>query len=265
MVGIHSHAVGLTGATQTCQRELDEVLRNCKDCVDNYVDDCIIFSDSMSSHITDLSRVLGKLAAAEFTLRGSKCIFGKTSVSHLGFEYSNDGVSPMIEKTKAIKEWPTPRCPKDVRSFLGLANFYCRFVPRFADIAAPLTDLTGNNVVFNWEEKHEKAFKALKHLLSSPPVIVYPKSSDTFTLATDASDVGLGAVLSTANGAVVKYASRILTKAEKSYATIEKECLAIVWATRKFRHYLIGAPFIIQTDHKPLEWLESSKSSKVRS
>ena len=256
---------GLTGATQTCQRGLDEVLRDCKDCVDNYVDDCIIFSDSMSSHITDLSRVLGKLAAAGFTLRGSKCFFGKTSVSHLGFEYSNDGVSPMIEKTKAIQEWPTPRCPKDVRSFLGLANFYCRFVPRFADIAAPLTDLTGNNVVFNWEEKHEKAFKALKHLLSSPPVIVYPKSSDTFTLATDASDVGLGAVLSTANGAVVEYASRILTKAEKSYATIEKECLAIVWATRKFRHYLIGAPFIIQTDHKPLEWLESSKSSKARS
>ena len=94
---------------------------------------------------------------------------------------------------------------------------------------------------------------------------MYPKPSDTFTLATDASDVGLGAVLSTANGAVVEYASRILTKAEKSYATIEKECLAIVWATRKFRHYLIGAPFIIQTDHKPLEWLESSKSSKARS
>ena len=113
----------------------------------------------------------------------------------------------MIEKTKTIQEWPTPRCPKDARSFLGLANFYHRFVPRFADIAAPLTNLTGNNLVFNWEEKHEKAFKALKHLLSSPPVIVYPKPSDTFTLATDASDVGLEAVLSTANGAVVEYAS----------------------------------------------------------
>ena len=84
---------GLTGATQTCQRGLDEVLRDCKDSVDNYVDDCIIFSDSMSSHITNLSRILGKLGAAGFTLRGSKCFFGKTSVSHLGFKYSNDGVS----------------------------------------------------------------------------------------------------------------------------------------------------------------------------
>ena len=90
---------GLTGATQTCQRGLDEVLRDCKDCVDNYVDDCIIFSDSMFSHITDLSRVLEKLAAAGFTLHGSKC-FLERPVYHIGFEYSNDGVSPMIEKTR---------------------------------------------------------------------------------------------------------------------------------------------------------------------
>jgi len=191
--------------------------------------------------------------------------FGKSSVSHLGYEYSNAGVSPMQEKTKAILEWPSPGCAKDVRSFLGLANFYCRFVPRFADIAVPLTELTGNKAVFKWEERHEKAFKALKQSLSSPPVIAYPKQGDTFTLATDASDVGLGAVLSTTDGAVVEYASRVLTKPEKNYATIEKECLAIVWAIRKFRHYLIGAPFIIQTDHKPLEWLESSKSSRARS
>ena len=256
---------GLTGATQTCQRGLDKVLRDCKDCVDNYVDDCIIFSDDMASHATDLSHVLGKLITAGFTLRGSKCFFGKSSVSNLGFKYSNDGVSPMAEKTKAILEWPSPKCTKYVRSFLGLANFYHRFVPRFADIAAPLTNLTGNQTVFKWEDEHKKAFKALKQSLSSPPVIAYPKPCDTFTLTTDASDVGLGAVLSITNGAVVEYASRTLTQEERKYATIEKECLAIVWATRKFRHYLIGAPFVIQTDHKPLEWLESSKSSKARS
>jgi len=98
--------------------------------------------------------------------------------------------------------------------------------------------LTGNKAVFKWEEQHEKAFKALKQSLSSPPVIAYPKQGDTFTLAIDTYDVGLGAVLSTTNGVVVQYTSRVLTKAEKNYATIEKECLAIVWATRKFRHYL---------------------------
>ena len=239
------------------------MLRDCKDCVDNYVDDCIIFSDDMSSHATDLSRVLGKLATAGFTLRGSKCFFGRSSVSHLGFEYSNAGISPIAEKTKAIQEWPSPKCSKDVRSFLGLANFYRHFVPRFVDIAAPLTDLTGNKIVFKWEEKHEKAFKALKQSLSSYPVIAYPKQGDTFTLATDASDVGLGAVLLATDGAVIEYTSRALTKTEKNFSTIEKECLAIVWATRKFRHYLIGAPFVIQTDHKPLQWLESSRSSRA--
>ena len=128
-------------------------------------------------------------------------------MSYLGFQYSNDGVSPTAEKTKAILEWPSSKCTKDVRSFLGLANFYHRFVPRFADIAAPLTNLTGNQAVFKWEDEHEKAFNALKQSLSSPPVIAYPKQGDTFTLTKDASDVGLGAVLSTTNGAVVEYAS----------------------------------------------------------
>ena len=246
---------GLTGATQMCQRGLDELLRDCKDCIDNYVNDCIIFSDDMVSHVTDLSRVLGKLMAARFTLRGSKCIFGKSSVSHLGCKPNG----------KENQEWPTPKCTKDVRSFLGLANFYRRFVPRFADIAASLTNLTGNQTVFKWEDEYEKAFNALKQSLSSPPVIAYPKQCDTFTLTTDSSDVRLGAVLSITNGAVVEYTSRALTQEERKYATIEKECLAIVWAARKFRHYLIGAPFVIQTDHKPLEWLKSSKSSKARS
>ena len=125
----------------------------------------------MASHATDLSRVLGKLTAAGFTLRGSKCFFGKSSMSHLGFQYSNNGVSPTAEKTTAILEWPRPKCLKEVRSFVGLANFYRRFVPRFADIAAPLSKLTGNQTVFKWEDEHEKAFNALKQSLSSPPVI----------------------------------------------------------------------------------------------
>ena len=164
--------------------------------------------------------------------------FEKSSVSHLGFKYS-DGVSPTAEKTKAILKWPSPKCTKNVRSFLGLANFYHCFVPKFADIAAPLTSPTGNQAVFKWEDEHEKTFNALKQSLSSPPVIIigYPKQGDTFTLTTDASDVGLGTVLSITNGAVVEYASRALTQEERKYATIEKECLAIVWATRKFRHY----------------------------
>lgn len=250
---------GLTGATQTCQRGLDMVLKDCRDCSDNYIDDCIVFSDNMESHVEDLRRVLGRLQAAGFTLRGSKCFFGKTSISHLGFEYSSSGVTPTTEKIDSIAQWPTPTSPKEVRSFLGLVNFYRRFIPKFSDLAAPLNKLTGSKVTFHWQKEHDDAFLALKEALSSPPLLDYPRHGDQFILATDASDVGLGAVLSTKRGPVIEFASRTLTSAEKNYSTTEKECLAIVWAAKKFRHYLIGAKFILETDHKPLEWLESAK------
>ena len=138
-------------------------------------------------------------------------------------------------------------------------------MPKFADIAAPLTALTADKAEFTWENIHHQAFEKLKEALASPPIITYPTPQDKFVLTTDASDIGLGAILSTAQGKVIEYASRVLTPAEKNYATIEKECLAIVWAVRKFRHYLIGAHFTVRTDHKPLEWLESSKTSKSRS
>ena len=256
---------GLTGATQTCQRGLDQVLNDCKDCVDNYVDDLIIFSDDMKSHITDLRRVLSRIRKTNFTLRGSKCFLGRDTTSHLGFEYSCGGVAPCEEKTRAVADWPTPTSAKDVRAFLGLVNFYWRFIPKFADIAAPLTELTGRAVVFRWEDEQKKAFEALKGALTSPPILDYPRHTDEFILTTDASDLGLGAVLSTRRGTVVEYASRTLTSAEKNYATIEKECLAIVWAVRKYRHYLIGARFTLETDHKPLEWLESVKPSRAHS
>ena len=143
---------GLTGATQMCQRGLDEVLKECKDCVDNYVDDCIIFSDTIDSHIVDLCCVLGRLQEAGFTLRGSKCSFGMSSITHLGFEYSSAGITPSTEKTCAIADWPTPKSLREVRSFLGLTNFYRRFIPKFSNIAAPLNDLTSNSTTFNWTD-----------------------------------------------------------------------------------------------------------------
>ena len=161
---------GLTGATQTCQRGLDKVLKDCKDCVDNYVDDCIIFSEDMETHIRDLSRVLNRLQEAGFTLRGSKCFFGKCSINHLGFEYSQNGVSPTKEKTQTILNWPIPTTSKDVRSFLGLTNFYRRFIPKFADIATPLNELTRSNTIFTWTEKHQQAFNQLKQVLLLCPI-----------------------------------------------------------------------------------------------
>ena len=136
-------------------------------------------------------------------------------------------------------------------------------MPKFADIAAPLTALTTNKTNFVWQKVHHQAFEKLKQALVSLPIITYPTPQDKFILTTDASNVGLGAILSTEQGSVIEYASRVLTPAEKNYATIEKVCLAIVWAVRKFRHYLFGAHFKVCTDHKPLEWLESLRLAKL--
>jgi len=232
--------------------------------VDNYVDDCIVFSDNMQSHIQDLRlQVLGRLQVAGFTLRGSKCSFGHSSVSHLGFNYSSSGITPATDKTHAIINWTVPTSAKEVQSFLGLANFYCRFIPQFADVAAPLTALTGSRTPLKWKQAQQSAFTALQQALISPRVLDYPQPDDHFILTTDASDVGLGAVLSTEQGSVVEFASQTLTAAEQRYMTTEKECLAILWAIRKFHHYLIGAHFTLETDHKPLEWLESSHKSQA--
>ena len=164
---------GLTCATQTCQRGLDTILQNCKHCVDNYVDDCIVFSDDMTSHIQDLRLVLGKLQAAGFTLRGSKCSFGIDKITHLGFEYCNAGATPSSQKTKAISDWPTPSSTKEAHSFLGLIA------------------LTSKATPFIWESKHQEAFMNLKKAFNSPPILDYPHKNDQFVLTTDASDSGV--------------------------------------------------------------------------
>ena len=155
-----------------------------------------------------------------------------------------------------------PTSPKEVRSFLGLANFYRHFVPKFAGIASPLNDL-----FMEWESSASVwPFKA-STVISFSYVLSYKK--DKFVLTTDASDEGLGTILSTHchSGNIIDFSSGTLTSAEKNYVTIEKECLAIVWVIHNFQRYLIGAHFIIHTDHKPLEWLciESSKASRAHS
>ena len=124
----------------------------------------------MQSHVRDLQRVLSKLLSAGFTLRGSKCSFGKTSLSHLGFQYSSEGVTPTADKTQSILNWPTPKSAKELRSFLGLVNFYRRFIPQFADIAAPLTSLTSNKAPFKSDSEQQTAFKQLQQALTSPPI-----------------------------------------------------------------------------------------------
>ena len=256
---------GLTTAPATFQRAMEIVLAglNFDSCL-CYLDDVICFGRSMQEHNNRLQAVLERFREHNLRVKLCKCQFAATEVSFLGHRVSQDGVSPDPEKVVAIKRIPKPSCVKEVRSFLGLAGYYRRFIKDFATLAAPLTKLTTKEVSkqpFTWTNECDMSFIQLRSQLCTAPILAYPKFDRLFTLYTDASDVGLGAVLSQNddNGVerVVAYASRALSDRERNYATTEKEALAIQYGTQHFRLYLLGRHFKIVTDHSALKWLST--------
>lgn len=179
-------------------------------------------------------------------------------------------VRPQLQKIKAVMEFARPITKTDVRAFLGLAGYYRRFIPCFSGVASPLSDLTkkGKPTRVVWDAECEEAFQKLKVALASSPVLRSPDFSRPFYVQTDASGTGIAAVLSQMSDEgeehPIAYESRKLLPREKAYPAIEKECLAIVWGTQKLYPYLYGRHFIIQTDHRPLTWLQQVKDKNNR-
>ena len=196
-------------------------------------------------------------------LQPDKCEYLRPELEYLGHIITAEGVKPNPAKTEAVKNFKQPKNVTEVQSFLGLAGYYRKFIKNFSHIAKPLTELTKKGNTFCWVEKHTKAFEQLKQLLCKAPVLRYPDYAKEFTLTTDASNVGLGAVLSQ-EGHPCCFISRTLNGAEQNYSTTEKELLAIVWATQRLRQYLLGRTFIIQTDHQALKWLHNVKNPSSR-
>ena len=251
---------GLSGAPASFQRLMDTLLRDLS-FVTTYLDDVLIHSSSAEEHHRHLATVFERFHNAGLTLRGGKCNIGVCEVRYLGHVFSGKGMEPDTTKISAVCDWPIPTNPTELRSFLGLASYYRRYIYQFADIAAPLYHLTNKGAVFTWDETCQSAFNHLKQKLTHSPVLAYPsfsQSADQFTLLTDASATGIGAVLEQA-GHVVAYSSRTLSKPERNYSVIQRECLAIVYALKQFRHYLLGRKFKLVTDHAPLQWLSSQK------
>ena len=182
----------------------------------------------------------------------------------LGHIVSSTGVAPDPSKTAKVKDWPTPTSALETQRFLGLANYYRRFIKDFATIARPLHQATEKSRNFTWTRQCEEAFSKLKEFLTSAPILALPDWSKPFIVDTDASDFGIGAVLSQCQEDgkehVISYASRLLTKPERNYCVTRKELLAVVTFLHHFRQYLIGAPFVIRTDHGALTWLQNFKS-----
>lgn len=236
---------------------------------DNFVDDVISFTDDWMNHLQELKQLFLRVRKSGLTVKPSKCYFGYNSLDYVGHNVGQGCLRTLVDKVKQIVNAPVPKTKKQLRSFLGLAGYYRRFVPSYATVAAPLTDLLrkGSSNKLEWSQAQDSAFKQLKAMLSSQPVLRLPDHDKPYILRTDASDVGLGAVLlqEHEDGVYpVLYLSRKLNGPEKNYCVIERECLAIVWSVSKLQVYLYGKSFVLQTDHRPLLFLDQAKQTNAR-
>jgi hypothetical protein len=237
-----------------------------------FLDDILIYSKSADEHKRLLREVFTRLRQHHLYAKESKCELWRTEVTFLGHVINRAGVSMEASKVAAITQWPRPNDVSDIRSFLGLAGFYRRFVRKFSQIAAPLTDLLVKGRIFQWTDSQEQAFQSLKFQLTHAPILRPYDPDLPCTLDLDASDFAVGGVLLQGTGTdrdlrLVAFESKRLNRAERNYSARDREQLALVHATHKWRHYLLGKPVTVRTDHRPLLYplrLEFMKSRHHR-
>lgn len=250
---------GLHTSAATWQRFIDTVIgEDLKPFVFVYLDDIITVSQTFEQHMALLEEVFKRLEQAGLTVNFNKCCFCREELKYLGYVINQFGLQVDPGKVLAIHNFKRPCNATEVKRLIGMASWYRRFVPNFSTIMAPLHHLTGKDVKFLWSEDCEVAFQTIKEKLTSAPVLACPDFDKVFDLYCDASNVGLGAVLSQ-EGKVIAYASRSLTKQERKFFPTELECLAVLWAIEKFRGYVEGYKFNVITDHASLVWLNNLK------
>lgn len=254
---------GLKNAPSTFQRVMDNVLHDLQGniCL-VYMDDIIIYSTSLQEHINHIKLVFERLRNANLKIQIDKSQFLQKEVAFLGHIVTPQGIKPNPDKLRAIKEFPLPKTTREIKSFLGLLGYYRKFIKNFSQITKPFTECLKKGNFIKIDDNYISCFEFCKNLLCNDPILQFPDFEKPFVLTTDASNHALGAILSQGpigSDLPISYASRTLTSTEQNYSTIEKELLAIVWATKYFRPYLFGHKFKIVTDHKPLTWLFSLK------
>ena len=257
----------LCNAPATFSRLMDRVLAGLhwETCL-FYLDDIIVFSSTWEEHLARLRQVFERLRHANLKLEADKCTFAAKEVSYLGHRVTEESLLPDSSLLAAIREIPPPKTATEVRSFLGLAGYYRRYVKGFYAIAGPLHALTRKDEVFHWSAECQAAFDQLKHLLTTSPITAFPDFSQAFRFYTDASTAGLGAILAQVRDGkerIICCASRALNQAEKAYPATKLECLAIVWAVAKFRPYLMAMPSEVYTDHYALQWLKTMRTGSA--
>lgn len=256
---------GLKNAPATFQRMINHVLRDQinKTCV-VYLDDILIFSTSLQEHINSIHEIFEKLRASNLKIQIDKCNFFSKQTEYLGHILTNEGIKPNTKKVEAIQNLKIPHTRKQIKSFLGITGYYRKFIKDYAKVAQPMTrHLKKDSKINTNDPSYRDSFEKLKELITNYPTLRYPDFKKKFVLTTDASNFAIGAVLSQDNHPIC-YASRTLNKHETNYSAIEKELLAIIWATKYFRPYLYGTKFTIRTDHQPLTWLNSLKEPNAK-
>lgn len=264
----NSSPFGLIGSPYTWLRAIHTILNDIMGKgVLVYMDDIIIYSQNLEEHVSILKAVLQRLIRHNIKLKIDKSEFCKKEVAYLGHVLSEHGVKADQRKINCMQKFPRPTSVTETQRFLGMANYYRRYVNQYAKMAKPLYALCKKDVPFMWSPACEEAFYQLKEKLTTSPVLIYPDFKQTFIVTTDASDYAVGAVISQGNiphDRPIQYFSKTLGPAQSNYSVIEKELLAIVWAIENFRHYLYGREFLVITDHKPLIFLFGTKNINSR-
>ncbi|KAH0650459.1 hypothetical protein KY284_030371 [Solanum tuberosum] len=255
---------GLTNAPAAFMVMMNRVLRKYLDIfVIVFMDDILIYSRSEDEHTNHLRIVLQVLKNQQLFAKLSKCEFWLRFMAFLGHVVSDKSIEVDLKKTDAVKSWPRPLSPSNIRSFLGLVGYYRRFVEGFSSIASPLTTFTEKKVKFIWFEACEKSFKELNDRLTSAPVLTLPEGIDGFVVYCDASRIWLGCARMQ-NGKFIAYASRQLKIHEKNYPTHDLELAAVVFTLKILSHYLYGVHVVVFTDHKSLQYVFKQKDLNLR-
>ena len=264
----HYLPFGLSGAPNHFNKIVMSMLKG----LDNvlfYFDDICIFSESWDAHIKSVRNVFGALRENGFTLKPSKLEVGFTNVKFLGHNVGQGVVKPDPSNVKKILEFKTPTTKKEVRSLIGLVNYYSKFIPKYSELIYPFTELLcrGRSLRVDWNQECAVALGRVQDFLCKYPILRLPDPVLPFFLQTDASDKGISGILSQCvNGILhpVKFVSRKLLPREQRYSVIEREGLAIVFAIKKLDKYLAGKKFYLQTDHKALSYLQSTNFTNHR-
>uniref|UniRef100_A0AAQ4PEP9 ribonuclease H n=1 Tax=Gasterosteus aculeatus aculeatus TaxID=481459 RepID=A0AAQ4PEP9_GASAC len=263
---------GLTNAPAVFQAMINDVLRDFLDqFVYVYLDDILIYSPDLNTHRNHVELVLQRLLDNGLYVKAEKSEFHADTVAFLGFIVAPGRVQMDPAKVSAVVEWPTPDSRKKVQQFLGFANFYRRFIRGFSATAAPLHALTSPQVAFHWSAEADAAFQELKRRFTTAPILTLPDPARQFVVEVDASNNGIGAILSQRAESDNKlhpcaFLSRRLTAAERNYDVGDRELLAVKAALEEWRHWLEGAqhPFLVWTDHKNLQYIKKAKRLNSR-